>query len=296
MSQDSFAGPHTVEKLDKLEAYLKAFLTAFKNKPWAHTVYLDAFAGTGEIPKAGEPLTLPLEHHHAFVVGSARRALSLELKFKEYIFVEKSRKKSLELRQRLAKEHDEMEARVSIQNADANEAILQFCNRRDSNQRAVIFLDPFGSQVDWNSIAAIAATERADLWYLFPAGLSVHRQIGRNGTVHYTHEEPLNRLLGTTSWREAFIDEEEAAPDLFGLQEKRYIKTASPVSVTKFMIDRMGQVFKGGVLDSWLPLGSGNVHMYSLLFACANPSPNASKLALKLAKAVIGNRKHGRAK
>jgi hypothetical protein len=44
------------------------------------------------------------------------------------------------------------------------------------------------------------------------------------------------------------------------------------------MIARMKQVFRGGVLDEWLPLGSRNIHMYSLLFAWANPSPKAPHL------------------
>ena len=50
MTQQPFAGPHTKTKLDKLEAYLEAFLKVFKNKAGAHTIYVDAFAGTGTVP------------------------------------------------------------------------------------------------------------------------------------------------------------------------------------------------------------------------------------------------------
>ena len=47
MAQQPFAGPDTETKLDKLAAYLEAFLKVFKKKAWAHTIYIDAFAGTG---------------------------------------------------------------------------------------------------------------------------------------------------------------------------------------------------------------------------------------------------------
>lgn len=57
----------------------------------------------------------------------------------------------------------------------------------------------------------------------------------------------------------------------------------------------MGQIFKGGVLDEWLPLGSRGIHMYSLVFAWANPREKA-KLAGKLAKAVLGSVRRGRTK
>ncbi len=79
MAQDAFGGPHTTEKLNNLEKYLKGYLNVFKNKPWAETVYFDAFAGTGEVLKSGTIPTLPLgEDDQAFIVGSAQRALRLD--------------------------------------------------------------------------------------------------------------------------------------------------------------------------------------------------------------------------
>src|SRR3990172_5861919 len=114
MTQDAFGGPHTVKKLDKLEAYLKGFLNVFKNQDWARTIYFDAFAGTGDIPtaKGDSPLLLDVEDK-AFIVGSARRALGLDLKFGEYIFVEKKRAKAREL-ERLRVDYPDKAARIKI--------------------------------------------------------------------------------------------------------------------------------------------------------------------------------------
>lgn len=296
MPQEAFAGPHTVEKLDKLEAYLKSFLNVFKNQDWARTVYFDAFAGTGDIPAAEGEAPLLLGHaDKEFIVGSARRALALEHMFSEYIFVERSRTKAKEL-ERLRVDFPDRADRIRILPEDANTALRSFCNGTDWRKtRAVVFLDPYGNQVEWETIKAVAATERVDLWYLFPAGLGVHRQIGRDGTVHYTHEASLNTLLGTSDWRQAFISVDESALDLFGERGAISQKRATPDSVTRFMVDRMKSVFKGGVLDEWLVLGSRGHHNFSLIFAWANPSEGAKK-AGKIARAVMRSGGLGRPK
>ena len=297
MAQKAFGGAHTKEKLDRLEEYLRRYLDVFKNQRWARTVYVDAFAGTGEVPAAASEPLLPLDvEGRAFIVGSARRALGLNTAFGEYLFVEKRRGKIKEL-ERLKAEHPDKADRIRIVNADANAALRAFCTEQDWQKcRAVVFLDPFGNQVEWATVEAIAETKAIDLWYLFPAGLGVHRQIGKDGSVHYTHAPSLDRMFGTGEWRQAFIGKEQRPPDLFGVEESHQRKTATPESITRFMIQRMASIFHGGVLDEWLPLGSKGIHMFSLLFACANPSKQANSLALRLARAVMRSGAHGRAK
>lgn len=295
MAQRPFAGAHTKIKLNKLEAYLEAFLRVFENKAWAHTIYVDAFAGTGAAPIAvkSDP-TLPLDDDAAeFIIGSARRALELELSFSQYVFIEKGRKKAQELELLRAAYPDKAD-RIRVVNADANEALRAICAKTDwKRSRAVVFLDPFGNQVEWETIEAIAKTESIDLWYLFPAGLGVHRQISGRATFDRDKERSLTRLLGTANWKQAFIVEEEQPQDLFGHAGSTAVKAVTPASATKFMIERMRTVFKGGVLDEWLELGPRGHHSYSLLFACANPSSKANALALKLARAVMKSGKRG---
>jgi three-Cys-motif partner protein len=293
MPQKAFGGAHTTDKLDRLESYLKAYLDVFKNQSWVHTVYFDAFAGTGQIPTSGSDPLLPLDNvGKAFIVGSARRALGLDNSFNEYIFVEKARAKAKEL-ERLKAEYPDQADRIGIVNQEANSALRAFCAERDWKRcRAVVFLDPFGNQVEWTTIEAIAATKAIDLWYLFPAGLGVHRQIKKDGTVHYTHARSLDRILGTSEWNQAFVGEEEGLPDLFEERGRRSAKLVTPASATRFMIERMKSVFKGGVLDEWLQLGPRGHHSYSLLFAWANPSRGAAK-AGKIAKAVMKGGKRG---
>ncbi|MCF6197238.1 MAG: hypothetical protein L3J50_11115, partial [Emcibacter sp.] len=155
-------------------------------------------------------------------------------------------------------------------------------------------LDPFGSQVEWKTIEVIASTQALDLWYLFPAGAGVFRQISNDGTIDPTHEPSITRLFGTEEWKTAFLKPSRQG-DFFD-QPVAYEKVVTPESAALFMIERMKGIFKGGVLDIMIPLGKHAYKSYYLLFAWGNPSQKAKALANKLAKAAITatDRKNGR--
>lgn len=286
MAQLPFAGMHTVEKLKVLEGYLSAYQKVLKNTNF-ETVFFDAFAGTGEIP-IDEPggLFQDVEEAEPFIEGSARRALGVKPPFSRYTFVERSKRKAA-LLQRLKTDFPHLSARIHIERADANIAVEEFCRRTDwKRTRAVMFLDPFGNQVDWSTILAIAGTRAIDLWYLFPAHLGVNRQISASGEFDVHKGASLDKVLGTSEWREEFVARIKRE-NLWGEAEQISFKQSTVDSVTRFMIGRMKAVFKGIVLDEWLPLGRRGSHWYSLIFACANPSAKATDIAERVARAVM---------
>lgn len=287
MSQLSFGGLHTQEKLLVLQKYLNAYVKILKNRPF-QTVFFDAFAGTGEVPRDEDAGTLfeDVEEAQPFIEGSARRALSIRPPFDRYIFVEKKRSNARQL-ESLRGEFPALSTRIAVERCDANDAVLQFCANTDwARTRAVMFLDPFGNQVKWETIAAIARSRAIDLWYLFPAHLGVNRQISTSGAIEDAKAASLDGLLGTTEWRDEFLARKESV-DLWGNVSERQVKQATVDSITRFMIRRMKVIFGGTVLDEWLPLGRGGSHWYSLLFACSNPSPKANQIAERLARAVM---------
>ena len=289
MAQRPFGGKHTEQKLQLIENYLDRYTTALKYQSF-NLIYFDAFAGAGDIPQPIDVAQSPLfmDEYREFIDGSARRALSLKHPFDKYVFTDK-KKANAESLTKLKDQFPKLSDRIIVHHADANVELQDFCKRTIWNGcRAVVFLYPFGNNVDWETLVSIANTQAIDLWYLFPAGLGVHRQIAKNGSVHDTHEASLDRILGTREWRDAFIDTSEET-DLFDAPYLATSKIANPNSITQFMIKRMQSIFSGGVLDEWLPLGSRNVHMYSLIFAWANPSDKA-KLAAKLARDVLKNK------
>ncbi len=257
------------------------------------TLYIDGFAGSGEVPLADHEDGLFDDDVKSVMAGSADRAFNVSPAFARYIFIDK-RKACIDALK--AKFEDGINAhRVRHLVGDANRHVQELCaNEKWQFQRGVVLLDPFGSQVKWPTIEAIAATEALDLWYLFPAGLSIFRQIGKDGTVDPTHEQSITRIVGTEDWKTAFIKPSKQG-DLFGKVAANE-KVVTPESATEFMIERLKTAFRGGVLEEMIPLGKHAYPSYYLLFAWGNPSTKATALAKKLSKAAVKatDRKHGR--
>ena len=279
--QTRFGGGHTEQKLKVIQDYLLGYQRVLKGTELS-TVYFDAFAGTGKMPGPERPADLlgyEVAELDPFIAGSARRALQIDTPFSKYVLVEKDKDKFGEL-DRLQVEFPNRI--IQCVSGDANDAILQFCRTTNwRNSRAVMFLDPFGSQVDWSTHCTIARCN-IDLWYLFPAGLSVNRQISNSGEVDEYHAKSLDRLFGNAGWREEFLVIERK-PDLFDPSRQVTTKVCDADTATRYMLRRMKTIFKGGVLDHWLPLGPNNAHWYSLIFAWGNPSPKAAPIAKRIA-------------
>jgi three-Cys-motif partner protein len=290
MAQKPFGGEGTLTKLSTIEDYLE-FYTRALSKQEFRLHYLDAFAGTGEIPLRDEmPLLQDAAESDTIIEGSARRALKIKRPFDRYVFVDRSPGKVKSLHA-LKDKFPKLRDRIHVYQADANDAVRSFCEELGARDRSVIFLDPFGNQVAWETIEAIAATQKADLWYLFPAGLGVMRQITRDGKIIRDAEASLNRIFGDFPWRDHVIAKRSGSPEMSDLFEKpdedNYERIATTESVTRLMISRMQAIFPGGVSDKWLALGKGRRHEYSLLFAWANPSEGTRRLAGRVSADIM---------
>jgi three-Cys-motif partner protein len=49
--------------------------------------------------------------------------------------------------------------------------------------RAVVFLDPFGMQVHWGTISALAKTKAVEIFLNFPVGMAIQRPFRRRGDL-----------------------------------------------------------------------------------------------------------------
>jgi len=166
-----FGGDWTQAKLDVLEHYLAAYTRALKNKPTAarpfRKAYIDAFAGTGSraarepTPSApAETLLFPDLAEPApqkLLDGSARLALRVEPRFDRYIFIERNRERCAQL-EGLKTEFPALAGDIDVRQGEANEVIRGLCRspERWKSRRAVLFLDPYGMQVEWTTIEAVA--------------------------------------------------------------------------------------------------------------------------------------------
>jgi len=293
-SQDIFGSVgSTGKKLEIIREYLQMYQKTVGSLSFFQTHYVDAFAGTGEInTQKYNPLLFggllddayDFELADEIIIGSTEIALNIVPSFESYTFIEIDQNKISDLNERF--QSHALYSKVKFSCGDANEQVKMFCKSMGKNDRAVVFLDPFGSQVEWTTIEAIAATRKIDLWYLFPSGVGVFRQISKDGKVHPTHKPSISRLYGTEGWQDAFI-KRKPAPTLFDLHAMEDEKAVDPAVAADFMLDRMRSVFKGGVGEFKIPLGKHAYPSFHLLFAWGNPSKGATELARKLSRAAV---------
>lgn len=291
MSPQQFGGPWTERKLEALERYLRAYLTIFTRNPRAARFtrhYVDAFAGSGlrEVRHAeGPPLDLgDVGEALEYMDGSVRKVLSLDLDFHHYWFVEDNRVHAAELKAMVASHYQDRAPRCHIKNGDANAFLLEWSDRLVPMDRAVVFLDPYGMHVRWQTVERLAATEKVDLWMLFPSS-SVIRMLPRHGPPDESWSHRLTELFGAESWKGEFY-QEETTNDLFGARRAAR-RTVTEESVGSYLLRRLRVIF-AGVVDRPLVLrNSRNSPLFMLVFAAGNRS--GAGTAIRIAADIIRN-------
>jgi three-Cys-motif partner protein len=147
-----------------------------------------------------------------------------------------------------------------------------------------VFLDPFGLQIDYETLTLLGKTGAVDLWYLVPV-FAMDRQVSGEGQINADGGPRVDAALGTDEWRKTAVVEERSS-DLFNQPQFRSKRAVDNAWFEKVAKERIGLAFGGRVLDEALPLGRNGIQEFSLMFAWANPSEKAV-LAAKLAKAVL---------
>lgn len=293
-----FGGDWTSTKLEVLAKYLTAYTTALRDKPSEASpfrkAYIDAFAGSGyrdaRHPDSGgtQELLLPDlagAEPQQLLDGSARLALKTVPRFDRYLFIEKSASRCAQLEE-LKAEFPDLADDVDIRQGDANTEIRTLCNRSWDAHRAVLFLDPYGMQVEWRTIEAIAATRAIDLWILFPLGIGVNRLLTKSGDILDSWRRRLDILLGTESWYDEFYKVEKT-PTLFGTDEEHVVK-ATTETIGRYFVERLKSLFPGVVEEPGVLRNSSNCPLYLFCFAAGNErgAPIALRIANHLLKGV----------
>ena len=291
-----FGGNWTQEKLERLQKYLRAYMNIFTANQWARrytTYYVDAFAGTGARTSSdgssASTLSLFADHEDMrevkqFYDGSAHIALELDPPFKRYIFIENKPQFTEELRNLKALFVDR---NVQIVPRDSNEYLQEWCHSMNwQHSRAVVFLDPYGMAVDWETIEALAATKSIDLWVLLPVGQAINRMLTRGRIPEGAWPVKLTRFFGTEAWKDSFYRVNQQSKQQLSLLptdnlQMDFEKTATFESIGRFFSERLSTVFEEVAESSLVLLNSKNVPLYQLFFAAANPrgAPTAVRIA-----------------
>ncbi len=274
-------GPWAKEKLACLEKYLQAYTKILRKQKFKGYFYVDAFAGPGSLKvrkQESDPAQQSLLEIAAYaaddpdkeqyIAGSPRIALEIRYPFTDYVFIEKDEVRIGELRA-LKQESEVPEKRIHIRTGDCNN-YLRGLLRRNHGQwrhwRGVVFLDPFGMQVPWDTIAALGETKAIEVFINFPVGMAVQRLLKRRGDFNGKERNRLDRYFGTGEWFDLLYQKHEG---LFG--ESVVKDTNAGDTLVKWYRKRLKEAF--GYVSSAREIQSQTGRpLYYLIFAGPNPT------------------------
>lgn len=287
-----FGGQHTDIKLAIVERYLQRYSAALHT--WCDAVwYIDAFAGTGRRTvrveaQAGNLFEKPVPERVEQRRGSAQIAVDIDPPFDRLVFMD-AKKKHFEA---LCSLRDQYPGRdITVRRGDANALIqgeIQWGGWKKT--RAVMFLDPYGMEVEWKTLQMIADTRAIDVWYLFPlAGL--YRQAARSfAKVDASKEASITRMLGTENWKSELYSVAAPPPidSLLGALEsdEERQRNADVAALERYVRARLKTIFPE-VLEPYPLPPNEKPQRFSLFCAISNPSQKAIALARQFGRDIL---------
>lgn len=286
MVDHEFGGQHTELKLSIVESYLKAFTTALRSR-FQELWYIDAFAGTGSrttrtVSRGSELLEERMVEIIDVRRGSARIAIDVRPQFDRLVFIEKNKAYCEELR-RLKVDHPDRN--ISVVEEDANLSIqreIAWTGWRHS--RGVLFLDPYGMEVEWATLKAVAETQAIDVWFLFPlAGL--YRQATRSfADIDASKRTALTRMFGSEDWAHELYTG-KVTSDLFG-ETFEVRRSADVAGLERYVQTRLESIFPKVLKPLALPIDR-KPQRFSLFLCISNPEPKAIGLATRIGNHIL---------
>lgn len=278
-----WGGPWTEKKLEAFSKYVWSYLTIMKKFPYWKTIYFDGFAGSGTREKQVnadlmQQLKITEEEEKTYK-GAAERVLGLqELGFDFYYLIDK---KDTSLNKLKAKLDEKFQDKTIVyRSGDANHQIAELAKAlKTKDYAALVFLDPFGMQIDWNAIAELKDT-RSDVWILIPTGVIVNRLLDRKGKLEFS--DKLQSFFGLSIEEiKAHFYEEKKVQTLFG-EAEIITKVSQPIEkIARLYAERMKTIWKH-VTDEPLVLKNRNGSpIFHFVFASNNQH------AKKIAKQII---------
>ena len=295
---NEFGGAWTEQKLQILEGYLQAYTTALKRQNF-QLVYVDAFAGTGyinvdspEVNQGLPALDVGVDEPTANVLkGSALLALEVrERPFDRFLFVEQNPAYVQEL-ERLRGEFHGRD--IQVWPGDANQVLRLWCDEQNRKlsipwrgERAVIFLDPFATEVEWQTVAAIAETKSVDLWILFPLS-ALTRILPRYRQPNEAYASRLDRVYGGPEWRDLYQTREAATrqPALFMEDSLQSLIRNDQQAIVSLYLDKLQSTFaRVATQPKWF-YNSRQSPLFAFMFAASNPA--GANIAVQIANHLL---------
>lgn len=280
----AFGGAWTELKLAAVSYYFGFFTKVLRERAF-ELWYIDAFAGSGtrteKVTSGGLFDGVPTEISTQELAGSVLKALEIDPQFSRLVFIEGhgGRFKELDaIRQTRPDRH------IECRHGEANEEIKNiFSSSPWSEQRgsagklrAIVFLDPYGMNVEWKTLERLAETRSVDVWYLFPLQAVTRQLAGHLGRVDGHKQDSLDNIFGTANWRQELYST-NAAVDLFSNLITSSDRSVSQEQIEAYARKRLETLFR--YVSEPLPLlAEGRGHLFSLL--CLSNSDSDAAITL----------------
>lgn len=283
MDNDFIGGEWTKQKLEILRRYLDAYTTALKEIRYFRLTYVDAFAGDGR--KSTDYLYTDADYRDFDKMwdGSPRIALNVKDKpFDRLVFIEKDANRVKGLHKL---ENEYSDRNIHIINDDANRVLPSFCGSLKDNDRAVVFLDPFATQVSWKTVSRLAETAKIDCWILFPLS-AIARMMPTDKEPLEMWEGPLDRIFGESKyWHDLYQEPQQRRllPD----NEPSFERLGGSDMIAAAYRSRLKEVFCEVAPTRRTLKNSRKAPMFELFFAASNPV--GASLAIRMADHILKN-------
>ncbi|NTW55997.1 MAG: three-Cys-motif partner protein TcmP [Chlorobiaceae bacterium] len=174
-----------VRRLDAFAGYVAEYLALQGTGQDWKTIYFDGFAGSGARREMKKALYEELKFTPSEEIGykgAAERVIALELGFDYYYFVD-DHQSLVKLKEKLGALPETGRKRMIFRPEDCNGELDRLADAMRSDEFAtLLFLDPVGFSIDWQSIARFSGT-RTDLWLVIPTGTVVNRLLDAEGNL-----------------------------------------------------------------------------------------------------------------
>ena len=278
---DNWGGFWTEAKVDTFIKYLYAYLEIMKGRDF-HITYFDGFAGSGHIDPKGD--------------GSQFEGIGLKVlgmnhakKFDLYYLVDLNKQKIESFDQKARILFPELfipSQRVFFAHDDCNAKLVRLCNyiREDYKaKRALALIDPFGMQINWESIAQCAGLG-IDFWILVPTGLGVNRLLKKDGLIDPKWEAKLVKHLGLPLEEiRATFYKESTSRTLFGEITESIKEENAAEKAAELYVKQLHTVWEY-VSDPMPMRNSQHAILYHFIFASNN------QIGLKIANDIIAQK------
>ena len=243
------------------------------------------FAGEGSW-RPGSAYSTDYDDFRELHKGSPRIALGITNKpFDRLIFIEKDPQR-FELLRKLQEEFPGRD--IDVLNEDAEKALPAFCQSLDVDERAVVFLDPFATEVSWAMVEGMAKTQKIDCWILFPLS-AIARMMPRKNEPSAELSNQLDRIFGGREhWQDFYSSSPQPRLPLQLFEDElEQIRSSDSSQIAQRYRDRLESTFEKVAPSGREFKNSKNSPIFQLFFAASNP--NGAKIAVNIAKSIIDN-------